>query len=275
MTARESRERRLRLFRTLMLVGAATPFAMSIVFHAIGPSAQSTAGTPDKPALAFDQYLVNLGEIPPGKQFVGARFEFANSSQNAITITDLVPSCGCLSPQLEKRDYDPLEHGKFFVRVETPNEEPGEKEYFVNVRYKDPQPREALLTFKCVLPEKAIIIRPKALVFYQFSGVESRREVVVTDYRGKRFQVNGIESSTELARTEDATYDTNESGNPQYRFWVTVSGDVPSGQSNAFLTIHTDDPDYAKLRVPLRIVGRERVIRQTGHSFPSPISTRN
>jgi hypothetical protein len=257
-----------------MLAGAATPFALSIFFHAIGPSAQSAAGTPDKPALAFDQYLVNLGKVPPGRQFVGARFEFANSSKNAVTITDLEPSCGCLNPQLDKRDYEPHERGQFFVRVETPNEEPGAKEYFVNVRYNDPQPREALLTFKCVLPEKALLIRPKALVFYQFSGVASRREVVVTDFRGKRFHVSGIESSTQLVQTADGTYETDESGHPQYRFSVKVSGDVPSGQSNAFLTVHTDDPDYAKLRVPLRIVGRERVIRQTSHSSPSSATTK-
>ena len=135
--------------RLFLYVLAAFPFLISIVFHASGQTAQTPQSTSVPPSLAFDQYLVNLGPVPvPPRPIVLAHFPFMNRGTQPAVITELIPSCGCLNPQLEKRSYEPGESGEFLLRVVTTREEPGPKEYSVRVLYQDPQPLEVELTFK-------------------------------------------------------------------------------------------------------------------------------
>ena len=119
--------------RRVAIAGALAPFFASIVFHLIGPHAQAVTGQQvHRPALVFDQYLIDLGAIKPTK-YAYATFAFANSGKETVRVKDLQPSCGCLSPRLEKREYQPGEQGQFLVRIMVPNEAPGPKEYTIGV----------------------------------------------------------------------------------------------------------------------------------------------
>ena len=259
--------------RTAILSTAALlPFLLSLVFHAIGPAAAETAGGPDRPALTFNQYLVNFGDRPvEPQQFVFARFGFKNNSDRTAVITELKPSCGCLNPRLDKRTYQPGQTGEFFLRVQTANEQPGPKEYFLKLLYEDPQPREATLTLKVVLPEQKVVIEPKALMFYQLGSEPTTREITVTDYRARPLNVIGVESSSELVTAKLDAVDCDAQGNRRLRVSITVAGQVPSGRHRALVTILSDDPVYDKLQVPLLVQGPSSVQntrRNTGPKRP-------
>lgn len=259
--------------RTAILSTAALlPFLLSLVFHAIGPAAAETAGGPDRPALTFNQYLVNFGDRPVEPQrFVFARFGFKNNSDRTALITELKPSCGCLNPRLDKRTYQPGQTGEFFLRVQTANEQPGPKEYFLKLLYEDPQPREATLTLKVVLPERKVVIQPKALMFYQLGTEPTIQTITVTDYRTRPLHVIGVESSSELVTAELGTVDRDDAGNRRLRVSVTVAGQVPPGRHRALVTILTGDPIYGKLQVPLLVQGpssEQSARRNTGLTHP-------
>ncbi|HUG89871.1 MAG TPA: DUF1573 domain-containing protein, partial [Planctomycetaceae bacterium] len=147
MNAIVSPARGRKLAAACLAAAALAPFGASLAFHAAGPVAQAGARSVERPALVFEQYLVNLREIPP-MQEASARFAFANLGDEPLTITALEPGCGCLSPRLEKRTYRAGESGEFFVRIQTASEKPGRKEYAVTVRYTDSVPRETKLIFK-------------------------------------------------------------------------------------------------------------------------------
>ncbi|MBX3437691.1 MAG: DUF1573 domain-containing protein, partial [Planctomycetaceae bacterium] len=136
-------------------------------------------------ALAFDQYLVNLRQVPV-RPVLHGEFHFRNVGDDPLTITRLDPSCGCLSPKLagEKMTYQPGERGYFVVGVATANEAPGPHTYTIKVEYQDPEPRETVLKFKLTLPERKLSIEPPELAFFQYNGTPSTATIHITDYRG-------------------------------------------------------------------------------------------
>jgi hypothetical protein len=246
-----------RIGRLGVAAAALLPFALSVVFHGIGPHAQSAVPAAPRAALVFDQYQVDLGEAAPAA-FAVAEFRFANRSNRTVAIRDLQPSCGCLTPRLEKRIYGPNETGTFLLRVQTANEEPGPKQYWVKLRYDDPDPRAVELSFKVVLPQEKVVVRPKALIFYQLGEKPTSQEVAVIDYRGKGLGIVGVESSSPLVSVEVLDPEKDADGNHRQRVSITVTGAVPTGRHNALVNIVTDDAVYQTLRVPLVIEGLER-----------------
>jgi len=258
---------RMRWPLTLLLFAAAvSPFLLAVVAQVNGPSAQASIPAKRRPALAFDQYLVDLGEADP-VPFVYARFSFTNTGPNSVRVTKLIPSCGCLNPRLSKRFYKPNERGQFYLRVETANEQPGPKHYTVRVQYEDPRPRETELSFRVTLPVRKVTLQPKALIFYRLAtgsadpaGVLTR-EIVVTDHRTEKLTVTAVSCDSPLVT---ATIDRTESdahGNRRTHIRVTVSGKAPPGGVRALLKMTTDDSGYRMLRVPLMI----DVPRQPAH----------
>jgi len=250
-------------YRNLLYAAALLPFVCAVVAHAMGPTPQEPVKGEEPAGLVFEQYLIDLGDVPPIPMLEG-RFRFTNRSDRTITITDLKPSCGCLNPRLKKRVYQPGESGEFFVRVQTAGETSGQKEYYVDVLYEDSQPRQVQLGFDFVLPERKVVVHPRALLFYQLGHDATTREITVSDYRDARLTVlEGtcdspyVSVSIGPAKTMSSSYRTT-------KVKVTVSGVVPPGKHQTILNLTTDDPTYPLLRVPLWIQGPDRAIQQTG-----------
>jgi hypothetical protein len=241
--------------------GALLPTLLALCWQTGGLRAQASLENRNRPGLAFSQYMVNEG-LPEVQPYYYARFAFKNTSDNPITIDELRPSCGCLDPKLEQRVYKPGERGEFHLRVDPTKEKPGPREYFVDVIYKDPQPRSARLTYKLILPERKIEITPKALVFYQLSdsGASTSQEVVISDYRSRHFEVQGIESSSPLAEATLLATERDDADNLHVKLQVTVAGSVPPGTSRALINVRTDDPTFKVLQVPVLIRGRNYAI---------------
>lgn len=242
----------------LVWLAALVPFVAAVAAHAVGLRPQSPLPAPPRPALAVDRYLLNLGESDDVR-FVVGRFGFRNAGELPLEITDLQPSCGCLKPQLDKRIYAPGEEGELFLRVQTAGEAPGPHEYFVDVKYADPEPRGARLTLKVVLPEAKVVVRPKALVFYQLGTQETTREITVTDMRtGRKTVLEPVEvkSSSDLARVALAGVDEDEDGHRRIRLTVTAAADVPPGIHRALISLRTNDAEHSLLQVPVVVQGR-------------------
>ena len=250
-------------YRNLLYAAVLLPFVCAVVAHAMGPTPQQPDAGEEPAGLVFEQYLVDLGEVPPIPILKG-RFRFTNRSDHKITITELKPSCGCLNPRLAKRVYEPGESGEFFVRVETAGEKSGQKEYYVDVLYEDSQSRQVQLGFDFVLPIRKVVVHPRALIFYQLGHDATTREINVSDYRDA--EMNVLEATCkspyvsvviEPAKSMSAGYRTT-------KVVVTVAGSIPPGKHQTILNLNTDDPTYPVLRVPLWIQGPDRPIQQVG-----------
>lgn len=241
--------------RWVAMVLAAIPFLGAVISHAVGHTPQPAAPAPPRPALVFEQYLVDLGEVEPTEE-IRAVYRFTNHGSGPVTIGELVPSCGCLNPQLKKLSYDPGESGEFFVRVRTANEQPGLREYTLAVHYDDGEPRETNLTFRVVLPEEQVVVRPRALIFFQWSNQPTKQELLVTDPRANPLDLIGARCTSDSVDVQLGQREVDAEGHVQYRVSVTVPGNVAPGRHQALVTLFTNDPVFRELKVPLIIEGR-------------------
>lgn len=204
---------------------------------------------------------MNLGPVPSEPNHF-ARFAFTNRSNRQMRIRRLETSCGCLTQQLEQREFQPGEHGQFRLRIQSANQTPGPKDYTAKVFY-GPVDDESVeyveeVIFRIVLPELSVTLNPRALVMQQPTADPIRHPFEVRDLRNQRLHVTGAVCEPPLAQVkllprEALTLDEMQSGIVQ-RIEISV-GAVPPGTHECVIVIQTDDAEFPTLQMPLRIHG--------------------
>lgn len=232
-----------------------TPFVWSVVVHSGAAPTPMSISIPDRPALAFRQYAVDLGPIQPTGEARGT-FVFNNRGTGPVDITKVVPSCSCLVPRLDTKHFEPGEDGKIVLRVQPANESPGPKELFADVYYNDPEPREVRLTFKLQIPDKQMTVNPPALMVFHPAGSDPTvATFTVTDGRKRAFEILDLQINSELASPVIGERTISPTGEWSQTIKVTIPGELPPGKKQVLLRIKTSDLDYPELRVPLLLQG--------------------
>lgn len=147
------------------------------------------------------------------------------------------------------------------MRVRSANEKPGPHEYTCQVLYDDGQPREAEVRFKISLPEERVEIRPRSLIVYQFGKDPTKREITITDFRAApegrplaRLEVLEAVCTLKWVEVTIAEAQVDEFGQRQQKIALVIT-DVPPGTHDGSIIVRTNIPEYAELRVPLRVDG--------------------
>lgn len=237
---------------------ALVPFGTATLVHLRGSAPTLSVSRRALPALAFDQYLVDLGPVQPASE-VRANFIFRHRGEHPVRILDVKPSCGCLQPRFRKNEYAPGESDVLVLRVQPANEAPGKHEYFVDVKYADPEIRETRVTFRVQLPEKGVSITPPAVMVYQFSDQPTAVPIVITDTRNESWTVHGISVSLPYVNVSVGEPQHTEAGTVELRLEATVAAQVPPGRHHGLVTVFTDNPEYPELKIPLLIQGKESI----------------
>jgi uncharacterized protein YdeI (BOF family) len=71
-----------------------------------------------KPAIKFKNTNVDFGEVSSGK-IVDIVFEFENTGSDVLLIKNVIPSCGCTTAALDKKEYQPGEKGTIASKFNT------------------------------------------------------------------------------------------------------------------------------------------------------------
>jgi len=260
------------------LVLAAIPLFWSVGVFAVGHVPQPMAIASPRASLVFEQHLVDAGPNPiEATEETGAAFRFTNQGAVPVTLVSWKPSCGCLQPQLRRairgtdgkiKSFDvvdtlqsgnlvfqPQEAGDFILRVRTANEMPGPREYSLAVKYDDGAEREANLTFRAILPEDQVLIRPRALIVFQLGNQSRAEEIVVLDKRKNPLEILGTRCSSDMVAVELGAHGIDENGQMQSRVRVSIPGSIPPGRHQMLLTLFTNDKAYPELKVPIIIEG--------------------
>src|SRR6266581_3650997 len=74
--------------------------------------------------LKFTTTTVDKGEVRAGPP-LSHRFTFTNRGSANVEITEIQSSCGCLTPQLSRRQYSPGEEGSVVAEINTLSPTPG------------------------------------------------------------------------------------------------------------------------------------------------------
>ncbi|MBL8814638.1 MAG: DUF1573 domain-containing protein [Planctomyces sp.] len=222
-------------------------------------TAPPLAITSRRPALVFSEYLIHYGPDPvEAKAVEEATFFFHNAGTETVEFGKLSPSCGCLSPRLSKNIVVPGDGGRLTIPIAVSKESPGPHEYLVTVEYKDPHPQEVTLTVKIVLPEKQVLIEPRALwIIGSGTNRAVEHSIRITDYREQPMQVEEVQSSSELF-TAELKPSESRNGSSVSTIGVRITENLPDGIHRGIIQVRTSDPENQLLQIPIMARGKER-----------------
>lgn len=241
--------------RRLQFAVWALPLCLAVIHHAWGQTPRSMAETPPGPSLSFEQYLIDYGQVVPTEE-VRTHFGFMNMADRAIQIDRLEPSCGCLQPKLDDkyRELDPGERGEFLIRIQTANQAVGPKEYTVIVHYRDPEPRQTTVRFQVTLPDNQVALKPRALMMYLSGTAPMVQTAEVIDRRPNKFEIVRLECEpANLATIEPSGEFDDSEDHRHYKLQIHVNPELPDGAHRGVIWVHTNDPAYKTLRLPVAI----------------------
>jgi hypothetical protein len=205
--------------------------------------------------LRFAAPQVDAGEVRTGRPLAHL-FPFVNEGPEVVEITDLVPSCGCVTPRLPQRVYRPGEPGSLLLEVHTLSQPAGPHRWTVRVRYRRgaASGEVALEMIARVVTE--ITVEPAALTIFADSAV--RHDIRLTDTRPRPLHITHVHSSAAGLSGRVTSGPPNTSGPVAYTIRLEVAGDFAEGRHEETLTVGTDDPAYADLNVLVTVVKRPR-----------------
>ena len=122
--------------------------------------AQVTPAPGEQPKLTFEKVFHDFGKIPPAET-VTCEFKFTNTGKGLLKITDVHAPCGCTTPQLEKKEYQPGESGSMTVKYRSPNK-PRLDTKNVYVQSNDPNNPKTTLTIRATIVNK-VSVEPEKL----------------------------------------------------------------------------------------------------------------
>jgi hypothetical protein len=257
------------------LLLATAPFAVACI--AGSPAEPAPLGKlREFPPIAFAQYSVNFGEVPP-LPVIDVHFDFVNRSDSTVEILELRPSCNCLSPTLlgGQKMYGPNQAGRFYAQVETASEPAGPQDYLVEMDYADATGRtytEALI-FRVTLPDLKVTVNPPEVLFYQLAGEAGSQTIHITDHRDRPLQVTEVVCESPLASFVIGETVVDEHGRSTTPVQINIPEGIPPMREITWVSIRTTDEEFSELRVPMLIQGplESQEIVPASSAVPAPL----
>ncbi len=213
------------------------------------------AGNPAKAPLHCPAPVAAKGQINGGPPLAHT-FDLTHTATGTLTITKVEAGCGCLRQTLSANAMQPGETAKLTIEVNTLTQPDGPNRWQVVVGYRlespggVPQTGEVLLQITATLAREVAVHPPQL----GFSTTAAASQVVtITDSRAKPLTVIRAGASSPHLAVEVGE---RVAGKGQ-GITVKLAADAPAGHRDEFILLVTDDPAYAELRVPVRVLKRE------------------
>ncbi|MDD5349754.1 MAG: DUF1573 domain-containing protein [Chthoniobacteraceae bacterium] len=176
-------------------------------------------------ALQWDRKTVEAS-LAPGEKTLRAEFGFVNTSQAPVTIDSVKSSCGCTTAGLEKKVYQPGEHGRI-TAVFTPGSRKGTQVKGIRVAVRGEREPIILTLVSHIGP--ALQIAP-SLVFWRAGDAPRPKTLRVTVPAEMGLRVNRVTSNDPRM---DAVLEPDKGGG----YHVTVTPKATDRPITAVLTL--------------------------------------
>lgn len=204
--------------------------------------------------LAFEPSTIDLGDVKAGQVFAH-QVKVTNTSNAPITVQDLKTSCGCIHPVLEPMLLAPGATGLLKLDINTLVSNPGPTTFGVKLRYPENsqlKEQQFIITGRI---NQEIVVTPTAITCY---GEKPRPQIItILDKRTTPLKPIKLERTSPYLEVEWVP-PTTVDPQPQYALKVSVREDLPTGRHDHEVVIHTSDPVYPVLRVPITIVKKTK-----------------
>jgi hypothetical protein len=201
------------------------------------------------------QPAYDAGAVKSGAR-LAHRFALVNRGPEPVEVVELKPSCGCLTPTLEPRRFQPGDAGSLLLEVNTLASERGPTAWRVVLRCRcgDRVEELPLTATATVTPE--LTMDPASLTLYTDAAI--KRDITLIDARPTPLTVTKVEpTSPQVKATCDPAHH-DAAGRWAYALHLEVTDDYPEGRRDEALKVYTTDPDYPELTVPFTVVKRPR-----------------
>lgn len=215
----------------------------------------SWCGEAARAELRFPQPVANAGEVRSGPP-LAHRFPLVNDGPEPVEITGVQPSCGCLTPRLDRHSLPAGEQSSLLLEVNTLSQPPGPNTWSVHLRYrKGPAEGEATLQLRAQLITE-VTVQPAAMTV--FAGQALSHELVVTDLRAQPLSITRVQASSPHLTARLGEHGRDLQGHWVGKVRLDLAADFPEGRHAETVSIYTSDAGYAELKVPVTIVKRAR-----------------
>jgi hypothetical protein len=204
--------------------------------------------------IAFDPPSIDLGEAKAGQVFA-QQVKVTNQGTQPVTVTEIKSSCGCIRPVIEPSVLPPGGSGTLKLVINTLTSNPGPTTFGLKVVYREQdQPREVPYLLTCRVVQE-IVVTPASITFI---GERPRPQVLtILDKRSRPLRPIKIEPTSPSLVVEWVQPPAGDP-QPQYALHLTIRDDLPPGLHDHEIVVHTDDPAYPALRIPIKIQKKAR-----------------
>ncbi len=216
----------------------------------------SPATTPVARAdLKFAERFLEAGRIRAG-QVHEFKFAFTNEGVTPIDLVGVKAGCGCIKASLEPSRVDAGQKGCCLIQLNSLGASQGLNVWQVEINYRrDEQDCKAVLMIRAEAVREIVVQPPELRVH---SDGPTTHEFTVSDLRPRGLQIKAVETSAIHLKAALGADAAPLGGRPLRRITLEVGANLPVGQHDGQLAIHTDDPDYPTLFVPIQITRRAR-----------------
>jgi hypothetical protein len=195
----------------------------------------------------FQQRFKDFGDVPRGPVLVHA-FPISNQTNQAVHISSVRVSCGCVSASVAQDRLAPGESSSIQAHMDT-RRFTGHKSVTIFVQFDQPQWEEVRLTVQANGRED-IQINPESLAFGRVKKGSSPSMSINLNVPG--FAITDVETESNYIQAAVKEQQGN-SGESAYQVTATIRNDAPAGKWYSDLWLKTNSPSVPKIRVPLTV----------------------
>jgi len=200
----------------------------------------------------FDRTSYDFGTVARGAK-VEHRFVVENIYQEDAHIASVSSSCGCTTPQINKRDLKTWEKTEIVAMLDTRGYS-GRKDSTITVLFDRPFSAEVQLHVHTFI-RSDIVVQPGAIQFGSLGQGTAAKQNVTVSYAGRDdWRIEKVECAN--PHIEARAVETGRSpGQVNYRLSVKLKEDAPAGYIRDQLVLVTNDLDARAARVPVAVEG--------------------
>lgn len=218
----------------------------------------TSLAAPPAPILQCPAPAVEKGEVKSGPALLHT-FELTHRGAGTLTITRVEGACGCIRQSLSSGSLQPGETAKLTLEVNTLTQPEGTNRWQVAVAYKVEAAGQPTIAAELSLRLSATLARlvavtPPQLAFSTSAGAS--QEIRLNDSRPKPLSITKATTTSPLLVVELKDRIALPVQGIAQTIAVSLSPDYPVGHRDETIVLLTNDPEYAELRIPVRILKR-------------------
>jgi hypothetical protein len=207
--------------------------------------------------LHFPKKILNLGKIKGGVPLAFV-FLFEAKGTEPVEILEVRPGCGCVSPELTGKKFEPGETGKIMLKVNTLGEAAGPHRWYLYLIYRQGQTETQVPLQILADVSNEMTVQPARLSIHT-SGKHTQ-ELRLIDFRTQPLAIKEVRTTATFVQAVCGKTARDDKDNWVTRIQIKIGDDVPTGRNEVMVNIYTDDAVYRHLQVPV-VVTRPPVQR--------------